>query len=1309
MNRRWKNLQQRVRTRRRATPLVATLACLGWAAAAWGAPGDVLFSDDFERAALGADWTVDASGGGDAGIGTHTANSGTRSLYTRWDTVRVSSRAVDLSGVSAAQLSLWVRRGSDSFSEWPEGNGEDFQVQYLDSTGGWVTLAEYPTGSPAGEVFTPTFDLPVDALHAGFRVRFVQSGGNGSGGCSNSSGWSDCDYWHVDDVVVTESTANPVVGGFCDDFEGGLGRWRVYSAGGDAGINDDTASSPSNSLFLRWGEVTVTSDLADLSAVSSGSIAYWVRRGDGDFSEDPDSGEDLVVEYYTSSGTWQALDTFSGSGSGGAIFSRSHALPADARHAQFMLRFRMIDGSGADYDYWHVDDVCLGPAGFPQPDALAYYAMDDASWDGTAGEVTDASGNGHDGRALGAANTVDPGKVCYGGDIPRNTSSGQFDAVDTGIDVDDDIGDRGTIDFWYKSDRDWRGGGDRMLLDASTTTDDKYFYLMLGDDGRLTFGLEDTSDRDIRFESSRFDFGAGEWVHIAITWDMDSDRREIYVNGSVDRTDNRNSSGRLGELGTLYLGDNRSSYHPDGTGNSANGVLDEVRIYDVVLTQAQVQVDMNATHPCGPTVDHFRILHDGTALTCQADAVTVQACADAACSQLVTDHVDVTLSPSGWVGGDAKGFDGGSGVFELRRTTPGPATLGIASAAPPPANPTRCFLGGVEGDCTLTFHESGFLFDVPNQVACLDSAAVTIAAVRADDSGQKCVPAFANTSKEVRFWSGYVSPAAPVNPQPLVVNGTSVAGASPGTSVNLAFDGNGEAQLTVRYDEAGQLQLDARHEGTGDEAGLVMSGSDQFVVRPDRFFLRATTDGSTDLNNSGANGDPKWQAGVDFRAQVRAACADGTQTRNYQPGNAEAFVEMINPPEAPGVQAGVLTLRGSPVPGSFASAPVWQGIGPLFSEGAIVAAGQSPSDPASYADARFSEVGVVDLHVRDSNYLGVTIPESVLTVGRFIPARFAVSDNGPGFRDATAPWSCGFSYFGQPFGYATEPELTVRALNAQGAVTANYAGAFWKLAGNPLDSRSYADASGAGLTVAPQAVGTTSVVGPTAGEARYGLSGETISYERTERPPLDAQVDLAVTAAALTDSDGVCYDPGGVPCNTGNGAAAHGYTMSDIGGTNLRYGRVAMSNAFGPELLDLDVPMTVQYFADSDSGFLLHADDSCTTPVTLTLTDADPSDGLDVAAGETCVWDDGGVSGALTCPPPGPAAEQYALPPAGGRFNLWLRGPGDGNQGSVDVSATPPAWLLYDWGGGVETGPTARATFGIYRGRQGVIYRRELY
>ena len=174
----------------------------------FAAPGTVLFNDNFERASLGTYWTVNASGGGSAGIGTYTASSGSRSLYTRWGIVYVTSKSFYLSTIAGAQLNFWMRRGSDAFSETPDSN-ENLVVEYLNDAGSWVALETFLGNGTPGEMLNRTYILPTNALYANFKFRFRQSGGSGS----------NFDYWHIDDVVLTETAGAPALAfPFCDDF-----------------------------------------------------------------------------------------------------------------------------------------------------------------------------------------------------------------------------------------------------------------------------------------------------------------------------------------------------------------------------------------------------------------------------------------------------------------------------------------------------------------------------------------------------------------------------------------------------------------------------------------------------------------------------------------------------------------------------------------------------------------------------------------------------------------------------------------------------------------------------------------------------------------------------------------------------------------------------------------------------------------------------------------------------------------------------------------------------------------------------------
>jgi len=311
-------------------------------------PGDILFSDNFEDGNLGPWSTTNAS---ISGVRNSPGFAGTGSFgaYTSNAAVTVTSPSIN-AAVPEARLDIWVRRGSDLFSEDTD-PGEDFVFEYQRADSSWVALRTYLGSGTKGQIFNDTYILPQDALHGSLALRLRQTGGSGF----------DFDYWHFDDVVVTEiAPALPLRVGRCDDFESGLStNWNINQTTGFAGINSATSQSPRNSMYLNGGVVEVLSNTVDTSLAAFGDLTVWIRRGADAFSEDPDGGENLVVEYFDDTNNWVALETFSGSGGPGQTFSRAYNLPAAGRHAGFRLRFRMTGGSGAPWDYWHVDDVCF--------------------------------------------------------------------------------------------------------------------------------------------------------------------------------------------------------------------------------------------------------------------------------------------------------------------------------------------------------------------------------------------------------------------------------------------------------------------------------------------------------------------------------------------------------------------------------------------------------------------------------------------------------------------------------------------------------------------------------------------------------------------------------------------------------------------------------------------------------------------------------------------------------------------------------------------------------------------------------------
>jgi len=534
----------------------------------YAAPGDVLFSDDFESGL--ANWSI-TSNGGNAQISTATANSGNNSLFTRWQKVAVTSNPIDISFVEQVELTAWIRRGDDNFSEEPD-QDENLLVEYLDNTNNWTPIAIYQGDGTAGEQINMNFRLPSSANHANFQVRFRQTDGSGI----------DWDYWHIDDVAITEVALTSFS---CDDFEGGLDNWTISSNGGSAGISSATFNSSNNSLFTRWGEVEVTSTSIDTSLFQAVEIKVWVQRGDDSFSEYPDNNEDLVISYLDNNNNWNILETFVGNATEGEIFDRTYSLPSSAIHSDFRLRIVQTDGSGSDWDYWHIDDVCIQDSQTSVSGLIGEWRFDELFWNGSNDEVLDSSGNGLHLTAFNAITTSslpaipgDPGTCSYGifnGSVSFIQLNDDTSTNDSLLDIPNNL----TVTAWINTNVIPSSG-----LKSILSKDENYEF-HINSSGQIywwwNWGTLTTTGASLTI---------GDWHHIAITWR--SGEQVIYING-IERA----RSARTGILQTnndpLQVGQDL-----DIASRFFDGSIDEIRIYENFLNASEINQIMSETRPC---------------------------------------------------------------------------------------------------------------------------------------------------------------------------------------------------------------------------------------------------------------------------------------------------------------------------------------------------------------------------------------------------------------------------------------------------------------------------------------------------------------------------------------------------------------------------------------------------------------------------------------------------------------------------------------------------------------------------------------
>jgi MSHA biogenesis protein MshQ len=890
------------------------------------------------------------------------------------------------------------------------------------------------------------------------------------------------------------------------------------------------------------------------------------------------------------------------------------------------------------------------PSGAPA--RLAEYRMDEYAWAGKVGEVADSSGNSNNGVRVGSAQTVANGHVCRAEDIPANTNT-TISAIDTALDVNSAIGSAGSLSFWVRSNVVWTNNTAAMLMDA-TTSATRPFYLMRNGGGALRFSVSDSAGAIVTATTAAQSFAAATWVHVAATWRLASGSNQttlrIYINGTLATTAIGTTNGSLDpSLGTLFVGDNRSTATPAGaTANSANGQIDELRIYNFEVSAADIALDIAQTHTCTPPLDHLAIQHaSGTGVSCTPSTVTVVACQDSACTTQYTGGVTGTMSSTGgtvnWPSGTGFSIASGSGTatVSFQQTVAGTTVLGATSTSTTATNVTSCNFGSPS--CTFTTADSGLLFDVPSHVSDVLQSNIKVSAVRkSDNSPGVCVPAFASVSKAVTFKCGYANPSTGTVPV-LVGNVALNSAGSPGGAcdgvghaVTLAFDATGAATTTVQYADVGQVQLNAAYTGSGTgESGLSMTGSDTFITAPASFTFSAIAPQPA---------GPLFTAGKPFSATVTARNASGNPTPNFGHESPAAGV--------------ALSFTNAAMTGPAVASGVFSGSLGAFSGGAATA-----------SNLVWSEVGVGDLvaALTTTDYLGsgLAVPVgrtgSAGAVGRFVPDHFDV---------VVAPACSTYSYAGQPFG------VRVTAMNG---------------ASTPVVTQNY---DGQGATATVYSRGVTLSDWPVLNVGGFGSTGSV--------PASAFKLGVASIPASPT-SPAYTYTAKLTPQNTLVVRATDTDLVSSAGfaegSTLLRSGRLRLSNAWGSEKSALQIAVQAQYW--SGKAWILNSDDSCTTVPAAAASKSNPID----SKGAVSAALNNTLSAVTVTGGQGRLSVSAASPAATGSIDIAL------NLGSTStdqscVSGTRPTttgaglpWLRSQNGGCSalwDRDPSARATFGIF-------------
>ncbi|WP_158525316.1 LamG domain-containing protein [Glaciecola sp. KUL10] len=891
-------------------------------------------------------------------------------------------------------------------------------------------------------------------------------------------------------------------------------------------------------------------------------------------------------------------------------------------------------------------------------------------------------------------------KFCDAMFVPANTSTSQKAGLDTGVDLNDFPDTQGSISFWYKAEQAWNDGTSRQLFDASEEASrvngvyqsDKHFFLVKKGNGSLRFGIEDADDYSAIVDTGSNSFAADTWVHVSVTWNLANDNYVIYINGVASSSISRNSisTNEYGRFLPILIGDNTSSYFVnDSSRNSASGYFDNVIIRHVALSDSDALSAYQESTAC-EQVHHYEIIHPSTALTCDVADVEIKACANASCSQLYSQAVTLTLSPSaGWNGANPISFSG-STTTSISNASEANVSLSIVN---PDASVT-CSNG-----CDIDFSDAGFRFidsvtgNILSQphtlVAQTNMSGIAIQAVK-NDAGV-CAPVLSGSqSVDISYTcddSGVYtySPGVCVSP----FAGVPVSGASTSSgSINMTFNSSSTATFAgYSYADVGRLQI---------RVSSIIDGADISAAEltlhsiPESLSVNATT------SNPIIADEP-------FSFEVSALGALGDVMPSYQANQLQTDFRRIAPTHTSSKEANFTIQNSVSVSSIDESSSSFQTLGATsFSSGRL-----------SSSQSKIDEVGNFSVAFRDQDYLGSEINSNTLSFSRVIPAYFDLSLDAP--ISIADQCSNTFSYIGQALDFETTPNINVTAYSADGSITQNYSDDDWLLrpsqsvysSGVSLDDQSVYSGSlsvvdvGTGMSLADYTEFT--------GKGTMSFSSMEFVYEKIANPsgadasPFDANLNLTLDKSIFTDSDGVCYQP-----DFPNGGCAD-FVVNDISGTQLRYGRLNLINTFGPENDWLFMPIQAEYLVNGT--WLLNNDDNCSSIALSQLTgdlsvSHDSQSETNISTLITNLSSTGTLMNGLS-----DSLDLRLSPPSIAGVSV---------SGSAIVTLIPQsnsgAWndhLNIDWDldGDIDNAdaPSAIATFGIFRGNDRIIHWREVF
>lgn len=210
---------------------------------------------------------------------------------------------------------------------------------------------------------------------------------------------------------------------------------------------------------------------------------------------------------------------------------------------------------------------------------VAYYKLNEGSGTTAANFSTNFSGlNG----------TLTNGPTWLSSPVSFFANALQFDGSNDNVVIPKSVTSDFTIEYWVSttstgpgaSGTQWYGGNGIVDAEVPGGTND-FGTALTG--SKLAFGI---GNPDVTIHSVT-DINTGAWFHVAVTWQQSSGAMRLYINGVLEASGTGGTALRSAPS-RITLGQLQTNIQ------YFNGAIDELRIWNTVRSQAQIQASKNS-------------------------------------------------------------------------------------------------------------------------------------------------------------------------------------------------------------------------------------------------------------------------------------------------------------------------------------------------------------------------------------------------------------------------------------------------------------------------------------------------------------------------------------------------------------------------------------------------------------------------------------------------------------------------------------------------------------------------------------------